>query len=55
MDAELKEYLDEKFSEIDRHFDNLETSISQIYEMVTANGQGIETISNRLDTLDIRN
>lgn len=53
MDAELKEYLDKKFSEIDTHFDNLEISISQIYEIETAHGQLIEAISNRLDTLEL--
>lgn len=51
MDTELKEYLDKKFSEIDTHFDNLETSVSQIYEIIIANGQSIETILNKLDTL----
>ncbi len=53
MDADLKEYLDKKFSEIDTHFVNLETAVSQIFETVTENGQRIETISNRLDTLEL--
>ncbi len=53
MDVELKEYLDKKFSEIDTRFDNLETSVSQIYEIIIANGQLTEAIANRLDTLEL--
>lgn len=35
--------------------DNMDKKLDSIVEIVTANGQGIEVLSNRLDTIENKN
>lgn len=52
MEEELKTYLNDKFSNVDNQLTEIKVSIDATFEIVTANGQGIETISGSLDNLE---